>query len=58
VLCIRHGEALDEDGLKILAELAEENDFQIWMARVDSSGKVGIVLEDGMIARRNNRVVQ
>jgi AAA domain len=53
VLCIRHGEALDEDGLKILGEMAEKNDFQIWMARVDSSGKVGIVLEDGMVVARN-----
>jgi hypothetical protein len=53
VLCVRHGEALDEDGLKVLAEMAEKEDFQIWMARVDSSGKVGIVLEDGMITRRN-----
>jgi DNA repair exonuclease SbcCD ATPase subunit len=50
VLCIRHGEALDEDGLTILGELAKANDFQVWMARVDSSGKVGIVLEDGMVA--------
>lgn len=53
VMCIRHGEALDEDGLKILADMAEAHDFQIWMARVDSSGKVGIVLEDGMIAGSN-----
>jgi ABC-type cobalamin/Fe3+-siderophores transport system ATPase subunit len=54
VICIRHGEALDEDGLKILAQMAEENDFQIWMTKVDSSGKVGIVLEDGMITSRNS----
>lgn len=53
VMCIHHGEALDEEGLKILAELAEKNDFQIWMARVDSSGTVGIVLEDGMVAGSN-----
>jgi hypothetical protein len=57
VLCIRHGEALDEAGLKILGELAEEHDFQIWMARVDSSGSVGIVLEDGMVVARNPAVV-
>jgi len=49
VLRILHGEALDEDGLAVLAQMAEENDFQIWMAKVDSSGKVGIVMEDGMI---------
>ena len=56
VMCIRHGEALDEDGLKVMAQLAEEHDFQIWMARVDSSGKVGIVLEDGMVAAVNEEV--
>jgi energy-coupling factor transporter ATP-binding protein EcfA2 len=53
VMRIPHGEALDDDGLKILAELAEEFDYQIWMARVDSSGKIGLVLEDGMIVARN-----
>jgi hypothetical protein len=53
VLSIRHGEALDEDGMKALAKAAKDNDFQIWMATVDSSGKVGIVLEDGMVVARN-----
>lgn len=53
ILCIRHGEALDESGLKTIAELAKENDFQVWMARVDTSGKVGIVMEDGSIAAVN-----
>jgi recombinational DNA repair ATPase RecF len=49
VLRIDHGEALDDNGMKLLADMAEENDFQIWVARVDSSGKVGIVMEDGMV---------
>jgi len=49
VLCIRRGEALDDVGMKLLAELAESRDFQLWITRVDSSGKVGIVLEDGMV---------
>jgi hypothetical protein len=49
VLCIRRGEALDDHGLKLLAELAEQRDFQLWITKVDSSGKVGIVLEDGMV---------
>ncbi|HTH42876.1 MAG TPA: AAA family ATPase [Terracidiphilus sp.] len=53
VLSIRHGEALDDDAMKMLAKLAEKHDFQIWMAKVDSSGKVGIVLEDGMVVARN-----
>ena len=49
VIRILHGEALDEDSLAIIAKMAEENDFQVWMAKVDSTGKVGIVMEDGMV---------
>lgn len=58
VMRIPHGEALDEDGLAIIAQLAQEHDYQIWMARVDSSGKVGIVLEDGMVVARNEEEVE
>ncbi len=50
VIFIPHGEALDDDSLDILAEMAEQNDFDIWIAKVDSSGKVGVVIEDGMVA--------
>ena len=53
VLRILHGEALDEKNLAVLAEMAEQHDFQIWMARVDTSGKVGIVLEDGEVKTDN-----
>lgn len=49
VIRIMHGEALDEDSLAVIAKMAEENDFQVWMAKVDSTGKVGIFLEDGQI---------
>lgn len=58
VLCIRHGEALDEAGMKILYDMAIENNFQIWMARVDTSGRVGIVLEDGVVVAENDKVAQ
>ena len=53
ILRILHGEALDDDGLAILSQLAEEHDYQIWMARVETSGKVGIVLEDGEVKANN-----
>jgi DNA repair exonuclease SbcCD ATPase subunit len=53
LLCIRHGEALDPDGLKQIAEMAKEHDFQIIMARVDTSGKVGVVIEDGSVIATN-----
>lgn len=57
VICIRHGEALDEDGVKTITALAEEHKFQVWMARVDSSGKCGIVMEDGMVVADNDKKV-
>jgi DNA repair exonuclease SbcCD ATPase subunit len=49
VIRIMRGESMDEDALAILAMMAEQHDFQIWMARVDSSGKVGIIMEDGSV---------
>ena len=52
-MCIQHGEALDEDGLAIIEKLAVEHDFQIVMARVETSGNVGIVIEDGMVKKIN-----
>jgi hypothetical protein len=48
VLLVRDGSFLDKDGLKLLAELAEEHDAQVWL-EVVNSGQVGIVIEDGMV---------
>lgn len=49
VIRVRDGSLLDEDAMKVLATMADENDYQIWIERVDSSGTVGFVLEDGHI---------
>jgi hypothetical protein len=49
ILRIRDGSLLDEDGLRMVAEMAEARDFQVWLERVDTSGKVGIVIEDGSV---------
>jgi hypothetical protein len=49
VLRIKEGSFLDEDGMKLIAEMAAEHDYQVWVERVDSSGKTGIVLEDGHV---------
>lgn len=49
VLRIRDGSLLDEDAMKRLADFAEERDFQIWIERVDGSGVVGVVMEDGHV---------
>lgn len=47
VIRVRDGSLLDDDGLKLLAEMADKADCQVWIERVDSSGKIGFVLEDG-----------
>lgn len=47
VLRIRDGSLLDEESLKALAEMADREDYQIWIERVSDTGAVGFVLEDG-----------
>lgn len=49
VIRIQHGNDLDEDNLKLIAEMATAQDYQIWIERVDSSGQVGFVIEDGHV---------
>ena len=46
---MRDGSLLDDEAMKTLAAMADENDYQIWIERVDSSGQVGFVLEDGHV---------
>lgn len=53
VLPILHGESMDDAMLVKLEEIAEEMDFQILMSLVDTSGKVGFVIEDGMVKTEN-----
>jgi hypothetical protein len=52
VIRIRDGSLLDENGLKLVAELAHEKDYQIWIERVDTTGSIGIVMEDGEVTAR------
>lgn len=49
VLRIRDGSLLDDDAMKRLAAFADERDMQVWIERVDGSGTVGFVMEDGHI---------
>lgn len=50
VIRVRDGSLLDEDGMRLLGEMADQHDCQVWVEAVDSSGRVGIVLEDGHVA--------
>ncbi len=49
VIRIMDGSLLDSESMKIIEEMAIANDFQIWIEKVDESGKCGIVIEDGGI---------
>jgi len=49
VLLIRDGNALDSTSLGIVSQMAQESDMQVWMERVDESGKLGICIEDGTV---------
>lgn len=49
VMRIKDGSLLDESGLRTIAEMADAQDFQVWIEQVDTTGRVGIVMEDGAI---------
>jgi len=49
VIRINEGSSLDPDNLAMIAAIAKERDYQVWVHRVDTSGKVGVVIEDGEV---------
>lgn len=49
VLRISDGSLLDEDSMAILQELADAEDFQLWVEVVGDDGSVGIVMDDGEV---------
>ncbi len=51
VIRVRDGSLLDEESLAIVARMAEERDYQVWIERV-GSGNVGFTLEDGHVLVR------
>lgn len=55
VMRVEDGSLLDRDSRKMLAELAAEQDFQVWMELVDETGTVGIVIEDGHVKNKENK---
>lgn len=49
VIRISDGSLLDRENMAILAEMAGDNDFQVWIERVDEDGGVGFTIEDGEV---------
>ena len=49
VIRVRDGSLLDDDSLDVLRKTAAEHDYQVWIERVDTSGKIGFVIEAGQV---------
>jgi len=49
VMRITDGSLIDRAGMAWLAQFAAENGLQVWVERVDESGAVGVVIEDGRV---------
>ena len=57
VIRIKEGSFLDPDNLALIAEMARAHDYQVWLERVDTSGKVGVVIDDGQVVAVNGEPV-
>lgn len=53
VIRITDGSLLDSTSMKLIEEMAHNDDFQVWCEIVDESGKVGVVIEDGQVVAVN-----
>jgi len=53
VIRITDGSLIDDNNMKAIEEMAEEHDFQVWIERVDSSGKMGVFIQEGKIVADN-----
>lgn len=49
VILVRQGPLLDVEHLELLARMAADRDYQLWIERVDPDAKTGIVIEDGEV---------
>lgn len=56
IIRIQDGSLLDDDGIAMIADMAREKDYQVWMERVDKSGKIGIYMEEGEVKAVNAAV--
>lgn len=58
VIRITDGSLLDDDSMSAIEAIAKGEQYQVWIERVDSSGKVGIVIDDGMVVAVDGEKVE
>lgn len=49
VILANDASLLDEDNMQIIEEMADDQDYQVWLEIVDSSGEVGFYIEEGSL---------
>lgn len=50
VMRIQDGSLLDGESMRAVEDLARDAGWQVWIERVDDTGQVGVVIEDGAVA--------
>jgi hypothetical protein len=53
VIRIDDGSLLDTQNMQILKDMAKANDLQIWIEKVDDSGKIGFYIQEGEVKTIN-----
>jgi len=54
VLLVRDASLIDDDSMAILTNLVKANGYQIWLEKVATSTKVGVLIEDGYVSGRKD----
>ena len=54
IMRIKDGSLLDDKSLELIASMSWEKDFQLFVECVDTTGKVGVYLEDGEVKAIND----
>jgi len=53
VIRVTDASLLDEKNMEVIERMAKKKGFQVWLEVVDSSGDVGICIEDGSVVEKN-----
>lgn len=49
VMLVRDGSLLDDESMRLLAEMAEQHGLQVWLERVGDGAECQVVIEDGRV---------
>lgn len=49
MIMIRNGAALDSDAVKMISDMADENDFHVIIERIEDDTPGAVIIEDGMV---------